>query len=58
MAKLQVTIVTAFWLAMFKYELVDKFGESAGRLPDINLNLYGAEKPKEKIYLKYERIIQ
>jgi sterol 14-demethylase len=54
MAKLQVTIVTAFWLAMFQYELVDKFGKSTHHLPAINLNLYGAEKPKEKIYLKYK----
>jgi hypothetical protein len=55
MAKLQVTIVTTIWLAMFEYELVDKSGLPVNRLPIVNSNIYGAEKPKEIVYLRYKR---
>jgi hypothetical protein len=55
MAKLQVTIVTTIWLAMFEYELVDKSGRPINRLPIVNSNIYGAEKPKEIVYLRYKR---
>lgn len=52
-AKLENTVICAFWLAFFDFELVDAEGRATERLPPRNSNEYAAEKPGEKCWLRY-----
>ena len=54
-AKLENNLITAFWLAMFDYELVDKAGNPTSEIPLININDVTAHKPSNTKYLKYWR---
>jgi sterol 14-demethylase len=53
-AKLENNIITAFWLAMFDYELVDGKGNLTRQLPNVNINAFTAHKPNPKVYFKYK----
>ncbi|KAF2456488.1 cytochrome P450 6A1 [Lineolata rhizophorae] len=53
-AQLEVRIVTAFFLAMFDFELVDENGNLTSRLPKIDRNGTSAGKPDEPVFLKYK----
>jgi hypothetical protein len=35
LAKLEITLLTAMWIALFEYELVDEFGKRSSKLPMI-----------------------
>lgn len=52
-AKLEQNIITAFFIAMFDYELTDKVGTPVSQTPPVDFNGHSATKPKEKAYLKY-----
>jgi hypothetical protein len=52
-AKLENNIITAFWLAMFDYELVDARGNPTTEIPREDINGFTAQKPKTPIHLKY-----
>jgi sterol 14-demethylase len=52
-AKLEQYLITAFFTAMFDYDLTDKTGNPTPP-PKIDTNTLGAMKPKEKVYLKYK----
>jgi hypothetical protein len=54
-AKLEVTIATAFWLAMFDYEVVDASGQPTTKIPITDLNDWILQLPKDRVYLKYRR---
>ncbi|TVY15052.1 Sterol 14-demethylase [Lachnellula arida] len=53
-AKLEQNIITAFFIAMFDYELTDKVGTPISQTPPVDFNGHSATKPKEKVYLKYK----
>ena len=53
-AKLEQNIITAFFIAMFDYELTDKVGNPVSETPAVDFNGHAAEKPKERVYLKYK----
>ena len=53
-AKLEQNIITAFFIAMFDYELTDKVGNPVSETPPVNFNAHSAEKPKQRVYLKYK----
>jgi hypothetical protein len=54
-AKLENNLITAFWLAMFEYELVDETGNPTSEIPIVNINDFTAHKPSNTKYLKYWR---
>lgn len=54
-AKLENNLITALWLAMFEYELVDQAGNPTDELPLVNINELTAHKPSNTKYLKYWR---
>lgn len=54
-AKLETNLITAFWLAMFEYELVDADGNPTEEIPQVNINGVTAHKPSNTKYLKYWR---
>ena len=54
-AKLEMTVIVAFFCATFDFELCDKDGNSTDKLPEPNRQAYSAHKPPTKIYLKYTR---
>lgn len=54
-AKLEIILITAFWLAMFEYELVDEDGNPTDEIPQVNINGFTAHKPANTKYLKYWR---
>jgi hypothetical protein len=53
-AKLEKVLITAFWLVMFDYELVDKDGQPTTQIPRENMNAFSAHKPDPKVYFKYK----
>ncbi|KAF4635641.1 hypothetical protein G7Y89_g2441 [Cudoniella acicularis] len=55
-AKLEQNIITAFFCAMFDYELVDKAGKPMTTTPPVDFNGHSATKPSPSIYLKYKTI--
>jgi hypothetical protein len=52
-AKLENNIITAFFLAMFDYELVNAKGEPLTEIPREDMNGFTADKPKNPVHLKY-----
>ncbi|KAI5199546.1 cytochrome P450 6A1 [Aureobasidium subglaciale] len=52
-AKLEQNIILAFFLAYFDFELVDKDGKQVERVPKGDMNAFAAEKPKNRVYVKY-----
>jgi hypothetical protein len=52
-AKLENNIITAFWLAMFDYEIVDMNGNPTTEIPKTELNGSTARKPKTPVRLKF-----
>jgi hypothetical protein len=52
-AKLENNIITAFWLAMFDYEIVDSDGKPTSEIPREDVNGFTAQRPKTPVYLKY-----
>lgn len=53
-AKLEQVLITAFWLSMFDYELVNKDGQPMTNIPRENINAFSAHKPDQKVYFKYK----
>lgn len=51
-AKLEQNVITAFFLAMYDFELVDGSGKPKEELPKVEFNSQTAVKPKEKVFLK------
>ncbi|TVY35052.1 Sterol 14-demethylase [Lachnellula occidentalis] len=51
-AKLEQNIITAFFIAMFDYELTDKEGTPVSATPPVDFNKHSATKAKG-VYLKY-----
>ncbi|KPM36604.1 hypothetical protein AK830_g9954 [Neonectria ditissima] len=52
LAKLEITVTTAMFMAQFDFRLSDKSGHPIGKLPPIDRNNLGAMKPKEAVYFK------
>lgn len=52
-AKLENNLITALWLAMFEYELVDEAGNPTDEIPQVNIDGFTAHKPSNTKYLKY-----
>jgi hypothetical protein len=52
-AKLEQNIITAFFCAMFDFELVDARGQKMEDTVKVNTNNYQASKPDEKMFIKY-----
>lgn len=57
-AKMENSLILAFFLTMFDFELVDKEGNQVNELPPMDLNNKATSKPKTKVYLKYTRRAQ
>ncbi|KAF2732634.1 cytochrome P450 6A1 [Polyplosphaeria fusca] len=51
-AKLEQNIITAYFLASFDFELVDKLGASIAKPPQVNINGHSAHKPTPAQFLK------
>ncbi|TLD37158.1 cytochrome P450 [Venturia nashicola] len=54
-AKLENVLITAFWVAMFEFELVDRDGKPTEELPQVDINGFTANKPANTKYLRYWR---
>ncbi|KAF3354516.1 hypothetical protein VdG1_07445 [Verticillium dahliae VDG1] len=55
-AKTEMTIVLAYFIAIFDFELSDKHGNKINReARQINRNAELAEKPRSHIHLRYRR---
>jgi hypothetical protein len=54
-AKMEQNMITAFFIATFDYELVDKDGHRVHNTPPVNFNSHTAEKPAQRVYLKYKQ---
>ena len=52
-AKLEQNIITAFFCAMFDFELVDKKGNAMAETVKLDTNRFSAHKPSPEMYLKY-----
>jgi len=52
LAKLETTLLTAMWITLFEYELVDEFGKRTSKLP-IDMNAAMAHEPSNTRYLRY-----
>ncbi|GAP93132.1 putative cytochrome p450 6a1 [Rosellinia necatrix] len=54
-AKLEMALITAYWVGLFDFELSDKDGNRV--VPDsslmMNRNLHSAKKPETNMYLRY-----
>lgn len=53
-AKLERVLMTAFWLAMFEYEPMDRNGQPTTEILRKNVNGVSAKKPERDVYLKYK----
>lgn len=53
-AKLEQVLITAIWLAMFEYEIVDKNGQPTMEIPRENMNGFSAQPPDRNVYFKYK----
>ncbi|TVY73614.1 Sterol 14-demethylase [Lachnellula suecica] len=53
-AKLEQNIITAFFLAMFDFELTDSKGVRMAEPPKPDFDAHSAEKPKVRPFLKYK----
>lgn len=54
-AKLEMAVITAYFVAMFDFELSDKDGNLSTKAPrPVSRNQKQAEKPKEPVYLRYK----
>jgi hypothetical protein len=53
-AKLEQNIITAYFCAMFDFELADKHGKKLEQPVKVNSNNYSASMPDEKMYIKYK----
>ncbi|KAI0485527.1 cytochrome P450 6A1 [Xylaria cf. heliscus] len=55
-AKLEMALITAYWVAMFDFEFSDKDGNRV--VPStplfMNRNLHSAKKPEKNMYLRYK----
>lgn len=55
-AKLEMALITAYWVGMFDFEFSDKDGNRT--VPDAPLmmdrNLHSASKPQKNMYLRYK----
>lgn len=53
-AKLEQNIITAFFVAMFDFELSDKMGNPTHEAPKMDSNNRGIMRATEKVHLKYK----
>jgi hypothetical protein len=53
LAKLEITLLMAMWIALFEYELVDELGKRTSKLPTIDMNAAMAHEPSNARYLRY-----
>ncbi|KAI0878743.1 cytochrome P450 6A1 [Hypoxylon argillaceum] len=55
-AKLEMALITAYWVGLFDFEFSDKDGNkiSPKRPLMMNRNLHSAKKPEENMYLRYK----
>ena len=54
-AKLEMYMMLATFLATYDFKLCDKNGAELTEVPEVDLNKHSAHKPKQKVYIKYER---
>jgi hypothetical protein len=47
--------MTAFFLATFDYTLADKNGNTVYETPPVDFNGHSAQKPAQRVYLKYQK---
>jgi sterol 14-demethylase len=52
-AKLEQNIITAFFCTMFDFSLESEDGTALAETVAVNTNNYTANKPDEKMYLRY-----
>jgi hypothetical protein len=55
-AKLEMALITAYWVGLFDFEFSDKDGNQiVPKAPlMMNRNLHSAKKPEENMYLRYK----
>ncbi|KAI2642112.1 cytochrome P450 6A1 [Xylaria nigripes] len=55
-AKLEMTLITAYWVCLFDFELSDKDGNRVQpkTMPQVDYNSHSAKKPRENVYLRYK----
>ncbi|KAI1179586.1 cytochrome P450 6A1 [Nemania sp. FL0916] len=55
-AKLEMALITAYWVGMFDFEFADKDGNRVvpTEPPLMDRNLHSAKKPEKKMYLRYK----
>lgn len=53
-AKLENTLIVAFFLAYFDFELTDKHGDAMKETSSVNRNEHTASKPRDPMYLQYK----
>jgi sterol 14-demethylase len=53
-AKLEITLIMAYFMAQFEWELADKHGNPSREMPPMpDRNEHSAQKPKVPVYLRY-----
>lgn len=56
-AKLEMALITAYWVGMFDFEFSDKDGNRIVPLPSaliMDRNNHSAKKPEKNMYLRYK----
>lgn len=55
-AKLEMALITAYWVGLFDFELSDKDGNPVvpKEHPMMDRNLHSAKKPEKNMYLRYK----
>jgi hypothetical protein len=53
--KLELTLINAYFVATFDYELSDKKGRAiVGQIPAVDQNAHAAQKSEQAIFLRYK----
>ncbi len=55
-AKLEMALITAYWVGMFDFEFADRDGNRIAPSSPLmmNRNLHSARKPEQNMYLRYK----
>jgi sterol 14-demethylase len=55
LAKLEITLIVAYFAAMFDFELCDREGNATAEMPKLpHRNEHSAQKSKVPVYLRYK----
>jgi len=48
-------MIIATFMATYNYKICDANGNETTKVPSTDLNSHSAHKPKDKVYIKYEK---